>query len=170
MRSRHVFLTHNSELQVQPACKQFEFQCHVYGPDAIPTHSDCAGHPPPHHLISFFFPRTSKSKSLTLLDLATISVRTISGVFSGHFDAGKFIDLLSADRPVINRFYFSEVQKGVILSSCVFIIGMPMCIVGGKRFVSRSVNSSLTGSLERKCSSLSGEEFEVKQQKWIWMN
>ncbi|BBH06082.1 hypothetical protein Prudu_017636 [Prunus dulcis] len=67
----------------------------------------------------------------------------------------------------------SEVQKGVILSSCVFIIGMSMCIVGGKRFVSRSVNSSLTGSLERKCSSLSGEEFEVKQQKWynqgFWM-
>lgn len=41
-----------------------------------------------------------------------------------------------------------------------------MCIVGGKRFVSGSVNSSLTGSLERKCSSLCGEEFEVKQQKW----
>lgn len=66
----------------------------------------------------------------------------------------------------ISVWLISDVQKGVILSSCVFIIGMPMCIVGGKRFVSRSVNSSLTGSLERKCSSLSGEEFEVKQQKW----
>lgn len=111
MRSRHVFLTHNPKLQVQPVCKQFEFQCHVYGPDAIPTHSDCAGHPPPHHLISFFFPRTSESKPLTLLDLATISVRTIYGVFSGHLDAGKFIDLLSADRTVINRFYFRFALK-----------------------------------------------------------
>lgn len=60
MRSRHVSLTHNPKLQVHPVCKQFEFQCHVYGHDAIPTHSDCAGHPPPHHLISFFFPSNLK--------------------------------------------------------------------------------------------------------------
>lgn len=43
-----------------------------------------------------------------------------------------------------------------------------MCIVGEKKFVLKGVSRSVTGALDgiEKFDSLSGEEFEVKQQKW----
>lgn len=43
-----------------------------------------------------------------------------------------------------------------------------MCIVGGKRFILRSVHSCLTGSSERKCNGLSGEGIEVNSRNGMF--